>query len=151
MPAASGNQTVEPCVIVIFGASGDLTHRKLIPSLYDLERQGVLPRGTVILGVSRTPLTDDQFREKLAPSVEKFSAHYETGRWRQFAQRVHYHPGDASSIEDYPALSKRINDLAQGAGILKPSGSPNILFYLSVSPDLYEPIVECIGSAGMIT
>jgi len=149
-PAASA----EPCVIVIFGASGDLTHRKLIPSLYDLEKQGVLPKGTVILGVSRTPLTDDQFREKLAPSVEKFSAHFETGRWRKFAQRVHYHPGDASNVDAYPALSKRINDLAAGTGISKPQGgggSPNILFYLSVSPDLYEPIVESIGAAGMVT
>lgn len=152
-PAAPGAHThiAEPCVIVIFGASGDLTHRKLIPSLYDLERQGVLPRGTVIVGVSRTPLTDDQFREKLGPSVQKFSAHYETGRWRQFAQRVHYHPGDAASPESYAALTRRLNDLAQGAGILKPCGSPNILFYLSVSPDLYEPIVESIGAAGMVT
>ncbi len=146
-PAASA----EPCVIVIFGASGDLTHRKLVPSLYDLERQGALPKGTIILGVSRTPLTDDQFREKLAPSVEKFSAHYETGRWRQFAQRVHYHPGDGADPATYQGLIKRINDLAQGAGICKPSGCPNILFYLSVSPDLYEPIVEAVGGAGLIT
>ncbi len=153
-PAASASNSqsaAEPCVIVIFGASGDLTHRKLIPSLYDLERQGVMPRGTVILGVSRTPLTDDQFREKLAPSVEKFSAHFETGRWRQFAQRVHYHPGDAASPEAYAPLARRINDLAQGAGISKACGSPNILFYLSVSPDLYEPIVDSIGAAGMVT
>lgn len=154
MPAANNQLTAEPCVIVIFGASGDLTHRKLIPSLYDLERQGVFPKGTVILGVSRTPLTDDQFREKLAPSVEKFSAHYEVGRWRQFAQQIHYHPGDAADPASYPGLTKRINDLAQGTGIAKPQGgggSPNILFYLSVSPDLYEPIVESIGAAGMVT
>jgi glucose-6-phosphate 1-dehydrogenase len=151
MTAATSSNAAEPCVIVIFGASGDLTHRKLIPSLYDLERQGVLPKGTLILGVSRTPLTDDQFREKLAPSVEKFSAHYETGRWRQFAQRVHYQPGDAADSESYAALMRRISDLAQGAGISKPCGLPNLLFYLSVSPDLYEPIVEAIGAAGMVT
>jgi len=151
-PAAPTQQSsAEPCVIVIFGASGDLTHRKLIPSLYNLERQGVLPKGTLVLGVSRTEMTDDQFREKLAPSVEKFSANFETSRWRQFSQRIHYYPADAAQVDAYPGLNQRIHDLAQGAGALKSGGSPNILFYLSVSPDLYEPIVESIGAAGMVT
>lgn len=149
-PAATGN-SVEPCVIVIFGASGDLTHRKLIPSLYELDRQGLLPAGTRVLGVSRTPMTDDQFREKLAPSVQKFSPHFDPGPWRSFAQRVHYHPGDSAQAESFGPLARRVHDLAQGAGILKPSGAPNLLFYLSVSPDLYEPIIANIGAAGLVT
>ncbi|MBX3402413.1 MAG: glucose-6-phosphate dehydrogenase [Phycisphaeraceae bacterium] len=149
-PAATGN-SVEPCVIVIFGASGDLTHRKLIPSLYELDRQGLLPAGTRVLGVSRTPMTDDQFREKLAPSVRQFSARYETGAWRTFAQRVHYQPGDSAQGDSFGPLARRVHDLAQGAGILKPGGSPNMLFYLSVSPELYEPIIGNIGAAGLVT
>lgn len=149
-PAATGN-SVEPCVIVIFGASGDLTHRKLIPSLYELDRQGLLPAGAKVLGVSRTAMTDDEFREKLAASVQKFSPHFDTGPWRKFAQRVHYQPGDAAQPDAYGPLVRRINDLAQGAGILKPSGSPNTLFYLSVSPELYEPIIGNIGAAGLVT
>ena len=94
-PAAPGAHThiAEPCVIVIFGASGDLTHRKLIPSLYDLERQGVLPRGTVIVGVSRTPLTDDQFREKLGlqPAEVRSGMHvYPIGFEQLLGGSLHY-------------------------------------------------------------
>ncbi|MGE3107451.1 MAG: glucose-6-phosphate dehydrogenase [Phycisphaerales bacterium] len=146
----------EPCVIVIFGASGDLTHRKLIPSLYDLDRQGALPRGASILGVSRTPMSDDDFRAKVKPSVQKFSGHFDESRWSGsgnpggFAQRVHYLPLDATDPEAFGALQDRINSLAKEAGIVKPSGTPNVLFYLSVSPDLYEPIIANIGSAGLV-
>ena len=150
----------EPCVVVIFGASGDLTHRKLIPSLFDLDRSGVLPKGTVILGVSRTPMTDDAFRDKLAPSARKFSAaagawgkaHDEA--WASFARRVHYHAGDAAQLDAFPALSERINALARAGGISRSAGgapTPNILFYLSVSPNLYEPIIENIGASGLVT
>lgn len=141
----------EPCVIVIFGASGDLTHRKLIPSLYDLEQQGVLPRGTVVLGVSRTPMTDDQFREKLSPSLKKFSSHYDDAKWKSFAARVFYEAGSGADMDASSPVVKRIEALARAAGILKPSGSPNILFYLSVSPNLYEPIIAALGITGLVS
>lgn len=145
--------SAEPCVIVIFGASGDLTHRKLIPSLYDLFRQGVLPRGTQIVGVSRTPMTDDAFRDKLLPSVQKFSAGYDADVWRRFAQSLFYQPGDAAQLTSDGPIVAKINDLAKRAGILKGASgnSPNILFYLSVSPNLYEPIIDAIGSSGLVT
>src|SRR5687767_10993918 len=107
----------EPCVMVIFGASGDLTHRKLIPSLYDLDRQGFLPEGLTVIGVARTPMTDAQFREKMQPSVQKFSAHFEPGAWPNFAKRLHYHPMDAAQLDGYTALAERIHSLAQERGI----------------------------------
>lgn len=146
-------------MVVIFGASGDLTHRKLIPSLFDLDRAGALPKGTVVLGVSRTPMTDDAFRDKVAPSIKKFSsaAHSwgakEAEAWHSFARRVHYHAGDAGQIDSFPALSERINQLAKANGIQHGSAgasSPNILFYLSVSPGLYEPIIDNLGASGLI-
>jgi glucose-6-phosphate 1-dehydrogenase len=151
-PAAPfGSPTAEPCVVVIFGASGDLTHRKLIPSLYDLEQQGVLPRGTVILGVSRTPMSDQQFRDKLAPSAKQFSSHFSAEKWAAFAPRIFYEAGSAPEMDASSPIVKRIEALARSAGILKPSGSPNILFYLSVSPNLYEPIIAALGATGLIS
>jgi glucose-6-phosphate 1-dehydrogenase len=141
----------EPCVIVIFGASGDLTHRKLIPSLYDLDRQGLLPGRLAVLGVSRTPMSNEQFREKMLGSARKFSGHFEEEKWGPFAQRLHYHAGDAASEGAYSGLSERIVRLAKERGIMKGSGSPNVLFYLSVAPELYEPIIGLIGAAGLVT
>ncbi len=151
-PAAHpGAQLAEPCVIVIFGASGDLTHRKLIPSLYDLYRQGVLPRGTQIMGVSRTPMTDDAFRDKLLPSVKKFAGKFDDAAWREFAQNVWYQPGDAAEMRPESPIAQRIMDLSRRAAIGKIDGAPNVLFYLSVSPNLYEPIIAAVGASGLIT
>lgn len=149
---ATAASSPEPCVIVIFGASGDLTHRKLIPSLYDLFRQGVLPPKTVVVGVSRTAMSDDEFRAKLQPSVQKFAAAYDESVWKNFAKWVHYQPGDAAQMAPGDPIANRIQDLAKEAGILKGGmgGGPNILFYLSVSPNLYEPIIGAIGNAGLV-
>src|SRR5438034_771085 len=126
-PASSSMHGVaapEPCVIVIFGASGDLTHRKLIPSLYDLFRQGALPEKTKIMGVSRTPMSDDEFRDGLRPSVEKFAAKYEAPVWARFSKFVHYQPGDAAQMAAGDPITSRITALGKEAGILKPSGPP---------------------------
>ena len=149
-PNSNASGTPEPCIIVIFGASGDLTHRKLIPSLYDLDRQGMLPGKTPVLGVSRTPMTDDAFREKLHPSAKKFTANFDDAAWKKFAERVHYEPLDATDADAFGALGRRIEKLAGELGLNKSTGSPNVLFYLSVAPDLYEPIIANIGTSGMV-
>ncbi len=147
----------EPCVIVIFGASGDLTQRKLIPALFELDHQKRLPAGLCVLGVSRTKMSDDQWRESLRPSVEKnAAAEFSPESWRPFARRLHYHAASATEAPAYPGLIQRINEIgAQHGTTARSSGaaagaSPNILFYLSVAPQLYEPIVERIGAAGMV-
>ncbi len=142
-------QPLDPCVVVIFGASGDLTQRKLIPALYDLDRQGRLPEGLAVLGVSRTPMSDDAFREKMHASVKQFSAHFEEEHWPSFARRVFYHAGDGVQPEMFPGLSKRLNELGAQRNILR-GQSPNILFYLSVAPHLYEPIIDNIGAADLV-
>jgi glucose-6-phosphate 1-dehydrogenase len=151
IPPAPGTAAhhAEPCVLVIFGASGDLTQRKLIPALYDLDRQGRLPTGLCILGVSRTPMSDDAFREKMAASVKQFSAHYEDAKFPAFARRLFYHAGDGVQAETFPSLTARINQLGQQHNILRGS-TPNILFYLSVAPHLYEPIIDNIGAANLV-
>lgn len=141
----------EPCVLVIFGASGDLTHRKLIPALYELCAAERLPERTIVVGVSRTAMSDDEFREKMHDSAREFASGFSEEAWPRFAGRLHYFPGDATDAAIYPALAQRLNELGASGGINLPSGCPNLLFYLSVAPSLYEPIIEAIGASGMVT
>lgn len=141
----------EPCVIVIFGASGDLTHRKLIPALYELDSHARLPKGTVVLGVSRTPMSDESFRDTLKGPAAEHAAGFDNDKWNRFANRVHYYAGDATNAESFAGLKAHIVELAKNNGIQKQSGTPNILFYLAVAPTLYEPIIERIGGSGLVS
>lgn len=150
----------EPCVLVIFGASGDLTERKLIPALYEMDCQGRLPERMRVLGVSRTEMSDDAFREHLRPGTERFARGFSHDRWPAFAGRLHYLTGSATDASLYPALIRRITDLGREAGMIEGAPGaendapwsclPNVLFYLSVAPKLIGPIVEQIGDAGMV-
>jgi glucose-6-phosphate 1-dehydrogenase len=151
MTSLPNHHPAEPCVIVIFGASGDLTARKLIPALYEQHRQGRLAAGTSIVGVARTEMSDDQFREKMLAGAKEHAASFDPAIWSTFSRRLSYHAADASAAGSMDGLSQKINLLGATAGILRQGGSPNILFYLSVSPDLYEPIIENIGSSGMVS
>ncbi len=158
MPAEPPKAQPDPCVLVIFGASGDLTARKLIPALYELYCQRRTPNGLAVLGVARREKTDDGWREELRPWVAKHASHFDERSWLEFARSVHYFTGDATSQAMYPGFIERINQLGKHHGINKGDGhstgggiaSPNVLFYLSVSPNLYEPIVEQIGVAQMV-
>jgi glucose-6-phosphate 1-dehydrogenase len=158
-PSSTAMERPEPCVLVIFGASGDLTARKLIPALYQLDQAGKLPENLCVLGVARTEMTDDDWRETLRPWVERHAQGFDHSHWAWFAGRLHYQPGSATEADFYPVLTSRINDVGrehgmcsgQGADPRSPwIGQPNVLFYLAVSPNLYAPIVERIGAAGMV-
>lgn len=149
----------DPCVVVIFGASGDLTQRKLIPALYELEQQGRLPKGLCVVGMSRTEMSDDAWREKLAPHARKHAQGFDEARWRDFARKLHYLPGSASERAMYPRLEKRVAEVAKLHGTVAAEAErrpglaapvPNILFYLSVAPQLYAPIISALGESGMI-
>ncbi len=133
------------CLLVIFGASGDLTMRKLIPSLYDLCRTKQLPRRVGVLGVSRTGMSDDEFRERAKPWCENRPG-YSDPTWARFAGRLHYHAGDATDLSEFDALKHRLTELAA-----EHDTADNLLFYLSVAPALYEPIIVNIGAAGLVT
>ena len=130
-----------PLTLVIFGASGDLTARKLIPSLYNLDRKRRLPDDLRIVGVSRTPFTDEAFRDKLAPAAKEFvKGEWSAESWGRFAGRVHYIAGDAAAPGGLSALKAD----------LEKAGTPGRrLYYLSVSPDLYGPIATRLDEAGM--
>ena len=127
------------CIIVIFGASGDLTRRKLIPALYDLYRKGLLPEGFGVLGVSRTKLTDTSFRNQLAESLEESAAGDSTDKSliKKFLKKIHYLVIDTSNADDYQKLKARLEKLdkecqAHGA----------FIYYLSIAPSMYEVIVQ---------
>ena len=135
----------DPCLLVIFGASGDLTARKLIPALYEMWRLGALDSRTAVVGVSRTAKTDDTWRDELAAHVRAASLFDDTS-WREFATRIFYVAGDAVTPEVYPGLAARLDGLGRERGT-----RGNLLFYLSVAESLYEPIIERIDEAGLVT
>jgi glucose-6-phosphate 1-dehydrogenase len=139
--AMSEASTVSDCLIVIFGASGDLTKRKLVPALYDLYVNGLMPERFAVMGVSRSPYSDDAFREYLEKHARDFADHYEPSRWAEFAKALHYHAGDSTKSEDFPAIQQRMDALRGEHNI-----GENVLFYLSVAPRLYDPIINHIGA-----
>jgi glucose-6-phosphate 1-dehydrogenase len=132
--------------VVIFGASGDLTSRKLVPALYNLMRSGSLPADTRIVGFSRTPMSDEQWRASLR---ETTAMHCDCGpvedaSWSQFAAGIHYHPGDIGRPEDFASLEARLGQLEGG-------GEAARVYYLATAPQFYEPIVSALGAHGMAT
>ncbi len=137
---------VPPCAIVIFGANGDLTKRKLLPALYRLAYERRLPPAFAILGNSRTEMSDDDFRDKMREAVQHFleNSPFDEDLWTDFAQKLYYEPGD---IND-PAMFKRIGErLSEIEATHQIEG--NVLFYLSTQPSFYAPVVEHLGNAGL--
>src|SRR5690349_10740018 len=99
-----------PATLIIFGAAGALTSRKLIPALYELFRKKRLPTDTRIVGFSRTPFSDEQWRTQLAETAAKFLGKaFDAALWKQFAALVHYQPGDIGAPADFEKLSRRLD------------------------------------------
>jgi glucose-6-phosphate 1-dehydrogenase len=134
-----------PCLLVIFGASGDLAARKLVPALFELHRDRLLPRRFAVLGVSRTPMSDAAFRDKLRTAAAEFGAGpFDAGEWDAFAPSLAYHAADLSDEREYGALAERAAALCGAAGI-----PGNLLFYAAVAPKFYAPLAEAIGRSGL--
>src|SRR5882757_3605305 len=102
------NRKTPPCAIVIFGANGDLTKRKLMPALYRLAWEGRLAPGFAVVGTSRTPMSDDEFRDRMRESVEKFleDSPFDQDLWRSFAQGLYYFAGDVAETGSYRRLAQ---------------------------------------------
>src|SRR6185295_4108811 len=129
--------------LVIFGASGDLTSRKLVPALYELFRKKRLPAGTNIVGFSRTEFSDEKWREMLAGTTRQFDeATFQPGVWAEFAASLHYHAGDIGRPEDFKSLAARLDEL-------EGNKSTTRVYYLATAPQFYKPTVERLGSSGM--
>ena len=134
-----------PLTVVIFGASGDLTARKLVPALFNLAQKKRLPEEARILGVARSELTDDAFRQQMRKKVEEAltgaSEHFDPAKWAAFAQRLHYVATDATKPDGTAALAKWF---AANEG----SDGGDRLYYLSVAPELYPELGTTLGEAG---
>jgi glucose-6-phosphate 1-dehydrogenase len=129
--------------LVIFGASGDLTSRKLLPALYQLFRKQRLPADTRIIGFSRTPYSDQQWRAALAESTEKFSGErFDAATWEKFAPAIYYQPGDLSRPADFETLHQRLREL-EGA---RPATR---VYYLATASQFYEETVSRLGGCGL--
>jgi len=130
-----------PCGIIIFGASGDLTYRKLIPALYNLFNRNLLPDDFFVLGCARTPMTDDEFRNKARESLKIT----DQSMLDKFIGRFSYHAGDYNDSATYVSMSQKLDELDR---VFLTKG--NRIFYFAIPPDLYSPIANMLGSTGLI-
>ncbi|MEM9704023.1 MAG: hypothetical protein AAF907_16405, partial [Planctomycetota bacterium] len=132
---------------VIFGASGDLTARKLLPALYDLWQDGYLTDASPIIGVARREKTDDEFRQEMHAAVdeEARTAPVADADWERFATRLHYRRLDIDTPEQYPAWGESIRRIEAEAGVTE-----RRIAYLAVGPALFHDCVEALAGGGLI-
>ncbi len=139
-------QRAQPCIITIFGATGDLTMRKLLPAIYNLTRDDLLHENTVIVGFARRPKTDDEFRKEMLDGIQKFSRTkpVDPGIWESIAKKIFYHQSTFEDAEGYQRLAKRFTELDKQFN----TGGRK-LYYLSTSPSEFGPIAKNLGEAGL--
>lgn len=129
--------------IVIFGASGDLTSRKLIPALYRLFKKGRLPEGSQIVGVSRSKFSHDDWRTSLRETTAQFADDmFDAETWTAFSKSVFYQPGDIQSAGDFVELGKFLASI-------EPESGAGRVYYLSTKPQLYDTAIQQMGAAGL--
>jgi glucose-6-phosphate 1-dehydrogenase len=139
---------VEPSVIVIFGASGDLAKRKLVPALFDLFHAGCLKRNFAVLGLGQISWTDEEFRAVMregtqhSEDVDEFT----DAAWQEFAAHLSYMTGDLTAAATYAEVAARSDKLHEW---IAPNGSKNRLFYFSTPPSLAPVIVKHLGATGL--
>ena len=135
----------EPCILIIFGGSGDLTRRKLLPAVFDLTSAGSLARGFDIVGVGLPAMQDDEFRASMRQSVEisNEARTFNEENWRTFAGKLNYLSGDLDADDTYTQLAKRLEAM-RSAG-----ASGNHLFYLSVPASIAPKVIAGLGKAGL--
>ena len=140
------NRKTPPCAVVIFGANGDLTKRKLMPALYSLWREHLLPGGFSVIGFSRTPMSDDQFREDMKSAVKEFGndGQVETAEWDSFAEGLFYIPAFADRSDEYHHLATLLDDVDKRRGT-----GGNRLFYLAIPPSSVLTVVDSLQKAGL--
>ena len=135
----------EPCVVVIFGASGDLTSRKLFPALHNLQVEGLIADSTSILGTARTDWTDDEFRDRMRKETKEHSRLTPSDKsWSEFANDVYYVAGDVADEGLFKKLNERLQAIDDERGT-----NGNRVWYLATAPRFFSVIAEQIGKSGM--
>ncbi|WP_428389308.1 glucose-6-phosphate dehydrogenase [Mucisphaera sp.] len=139
------NPSSQNCLLVIFGASGDLTKRKLIPALFTLWQNGNLPERFAVVGIARTDYSDQAYRDELYDFDPKAYGE-DRAKWQEFSSRVRYIAADSTQDEAWSEIERSLCQLAQEVGT-----GDNILFYLSLAPQFFEPVIKNIGRSGLVT
>ena len=136
----------EPCVMVIFGAAGDLTGRMLIPALYNLARASLLSREFAVVGVARAQMSDAEFRKKVYEHIKEYCTDcVDSDLWEWFARRFYYFQGDFSDDTIYPKLKEYLGKIDH-----EHSTHQNFFYYLATAPNYFGPIVEKLAAAGLM-
>ncbi len=134
------------CLLVIFGGTGDLTRRLLVPALLNLKRGGLLPDDFAVVGVGRTRLGDAAYRQALGEAVQKLAGvPARSPEWDWLAARLHHLNGDFADTDTYARLEQAIAERAIGA-----DGARNVLFYLATPPQAFEPVILGLARAGLM-
>jgi glucose-6-phosphate 1-dehydrogenase len=138
--------TADSCTVILFGASGDLAKRKVIPAMYDLAQYNSLGACYAIIGFARTPMTDETFRDNVGEAAKTISevGPIDPQKWSGFASNLFYTAGDYSDPDSYVRLVGRLAELEAAKKLCG-----NRLFYLSTPPEVYPDIVEQLGRAGL--
>lgn len=137
----------DPCTIVILGANGDLAKRKLLPAIYQLAQDKLLPDGCDILGMAREEMDDDAFRKLMGDAVrtsEEIPA-FDEGVWRALAPRIHYTSGDLNDAAARTKLAARLEEIEAR----RQPFQPNRLFYLALPPSVFAPVVRALSESGL--
>ncbi len=139
-------RTAEPCTVIIFGATGDLTKRKLLPALYRLVQQRLVPGEFAGVGAARTEMSHDEFRRRMKDAVQQFSEAklVDDEVWNSFAQGLYYLPFNIDRAEDYRTLTDLLDRIDRERGT-----QGNRVFYLSTAPTLYAEAVKQLGESGL--
>jgi glucose-6-phosphate 1-dehydrogenase len=144
---APAGRSAGPCALVIFGASGDLTQRKLVPALYNLSRHRLLASEFAVIGFARRPGTTEEFRARMRADLARYCAcSVEPGFWDWIESRLHYVSGDVTEGESLARLERQLAELRRDHGT-----RDNVLFYLATPPGHFAPIVRALEAAGLAT
>jgi glucose-6-phosphate 1-dehydrogenase len=136
----------DPCVMVIFGASGDLTKRKLMPALYHLAKDGLLSEQFAVVGVSRSEMSHEEFRAKLTQEVEEYSpGKVDAKVWSWLVERLYYSPGDVQSEGAFDRLTEVLTEVNE-----RHNTRGNYLYYLATAPRFFTPTVDQLGQSGLV-
>ena len=136
----------DPCVMVIFGAAGDLTARLLIPALYNLARADLLSKDFAVLGVARKQMSDEEFRKQILEDVKEYCGDcIKDATWENFSRRFYYFAGDFNDDQLYPKVKDRLAKIDQDH-----STHQNFFFYMATAPSFFGPIVEKLAATGLL-
>jgi glucose-6-phosphate 1-dehydrogenase len=148
-PAMTGQpvgKVADPCVMVIFGASGDLTRRKLIPALYNLAKAQLLPHEFAVIGIARSPMSAEDYRKKVTEDMKKFATgDVDPDLWEWFARRIFYLSGNFDDKATYGRIKEQLEKIDKEL-----STQGNYFYYLATTPDAFGPIVESLSETGLM-